>query len=359
MERSRSHRRPTAGVRRAAPASGSGRGRRRERALPPWLTLLISLLFLVFSFAFIFFVARSCVASQENREVLTYISGSKSTLSDSANLGNTRLQDQIEAALTDPQQLQTDELNAAADDAENHYLSALNDAEVPQEFEQSHHYMVSALGIRADATRDLANAARGDREGLGEVAGQAVESYKVSDALVRDNYVPAAEEALREAGRRRDQNYLYEPQPFMDYEALGLAGGGGASGAAADGGDPNAPRGVQVLSATVAGQPLYQDGQAVLSGDDEPVFEVTVENSGEVALTGVPVEVVLNTAAERQSRSASIERVEPAGTATVEVSGFTPGQVQEEAEVSITAGPVEGEENTDNNTLSGTVVFGI
>lgn len=359
MERSRSHRRPT-GVRGRSPqrASSGGNRRRPERALPPWLTLLGAILLLFFSFAFIFFVARSCVATQESREVLTYISNSKSTLSDSANLGNEQLQPELQAALANPKNADAEALRRAADETRKHYLSALNDGEVPKEFEETNHYMVSALGIRAMATKEIADAAGGDREGLGEAIGRAAEGYKESDALIRNYYVPSAREALRDAGRRRDQNYLYEPKPFMDYETLGLAGQeGGGGGSAA--GDPNAPRGVNVLSAMVAGQELYAGGDVVLSGNDEPVFSVTVQNSGEVPLTGVKVEVVLNTAAERQSQTSTIERIAPDETATVRVRGFTPGQLNETAQTTITAGPVEGEENTDNNTLTGSVTFGM
>jgi len=320
--------------------------------------LIFAILFLIFAFGFIFFVARSCVASQESREVLTYNTQSKSTLSDSANLGSNQLQGQVKNALNDPRSVNADALNRAADETQKHYLAALDNDEVPPEFEETHHYMVSALGIRASETRDLAEAATGDREGLGEAVSRAAEGYKVSDSLISDHYVPATQDVLRAAGRRRDQNYLYEPQPFMDYEQLGLSGqeGGGGSAAA---GDPNALRGVEVFSVEVAGQPLYPGGSVVLSGEDEPVFEVTVNNGGEVAETGVPVEIVLNTQAERQSQTASAERIEPGGSATVRVSGFTPGQLDEAAEVTITAGPVDGEENASNNTLTGTVTFGI
>jgi hypothetical protein len=43
----------------------------------------------------------------------------------------------------------------------------------------------------------------------------------------------------------------------------------------------------------------------------------------------------------------------------VEVSGFRPGELEESAEVSVKAGPVEYEENQRNNVLAGTVTFGI
>jgi hypothetical protein len=82
-------------------------------------------------------------------------------------------------------------------------------------------------------------------------------------------------------------------------------------------------------------------------------------NNGEVAETGVPVEVVLNTRAERQALSASVERIEPGGQAAAEVKGFKPGELNETAEVSIKAGPVKYEQNEEDNVLTGTVTFGL
>ena len=78
-----------------------------------------------------------------------------------------------------------------------------------------------------------------------------------------------------------------------------------------------------------------------------------------MAETGVPVEVVLNTRAERQARSAEIGRMDPGATVAVEVSGFRPGELDESAAVSVEVGTVEYEQNADNNVLSGTVTFGI
>ncbi len=110
----------------------------------------------------------------------------------------------------------------------------------------------------------------------------------------------------------------------------------------------------------VAGQQLFQDGTVVLGGSAEPVFAITVINGGEVAESNVPVEVVLNTQAERQSNSKNIQQIEPGGgTATVEVGGFRPGELDETAEVTVEAGPVEYEELLDNNTLTGQITFGL
>jgi subtilase family serine protease len=144
----------------------------------------------------------------------------------------------------------------------------------------------------------------------------------------------------------------------MDYEALGLSTSAGR-GTSSTSDEPNASRDVKILRVEVAGRPLSSNGNVVLAGSDELVFSVTVNNVGEVAETGVPVEVVLNTRAERQAIPATIERVEPDGSVTVEVRGFKPGEFDETAEVSVKAGPIKDEENENDNTLTGTVTFGI
>ncbi len=314
-------------------------------------------MFLILCFVLIFFVARSCVAAQESTQVRKYVTNADSILSDSANVGNEELQGLVLAALEDPANLDTGAINRAADATQKGYLDALRNEEIPPEFEGAHHYMVGALGIRASATRDLTEAAQGDNAEFGEALSAAVEDYKLSDAIVRNHYVPASEEALSDSGRRSDQNYLYEPKPFMDYEALGLSTEAAREASSPD--DPNALRDVGVTSVAVAGRPLLQGGNVVLTGSDELVFSVTVNNGGEVAETGVPVEVVLNTRAERQAVPATIERIEPGAPATVEIRGFKPGEFDETVEASIRAGPVKYEQNESDNTLTGTVTFGI
>ncbi|CAA9459127.1 MAG: ATPase involved in DNA repair [uncultured Rubrobacteraceae bacterium] len=361
MER-RSHR-SAPSVRRARPRGQESGARkrpartRRERAVPPWLTLLGSIVFLLICFAFIFFVAKSCVATQESSQIRKYVTGADSALSDSANVGNEQLQGAISAGLEDPASLDAATIKGVADESQKYYLGSLRNEEVPLEFEDAHHYMVTALGIRAAATGNLAAVAQGDSGEFEEAVSSAVEDYKLSDAIVRDHYVPSSEESLKESGQRGDQNYLYEPRPFMDYEALGL--GSGSTQEAAMPEDPNALRDVRIVDVKLAGQPLLPGGNVVLTGSDELTFSVTIANAGEVAETGVQVEVVLNTRAERQAILATVERMDPGGTAIVEVRGFKPGEFNETAPVSIEAGPVEYEQRKEDNTLAGTVTFGI
>jgi hypothetical protein len=312
-------------------------------------------LFLIMCFGFVFFVARGCVAAQESTQVRKYVTSADSTLVDSSNTGRQELQPAVASGLEDPASLGPEALGRVADESQKYYLDALRNEEVPPEFEGVHHYMVSALGVRATTTEELARATENDPEGFGEALSAAVGDFKLSDALVSNHYVPGSERALTSSGRQSEQAYLYEPEPFMDYEAMGLSSG--REGAAP--GDPNAAHGLEIYGVEVAGQALLPGGDVVLTGSDEPVFSVAVTNGGEVAETGVPVEVVLNTRAERQARSAEIGRMDPGATVAVEVSGFRPGELDESAAVSVEVGTVEYEQNADNNVLSGTVTFGI
>ncbi len=343
-------------------SSGGGSGWRsgrfrRERTLPPWLTLLGSVLLLILCFSFVFFVAKSCVATQKSTEIRKYITSADSILSDSANVGNEELQTVILGTLEDSANQDAAAMDRASASTRKGYLDALRKEEVPPEFEEAHHYMITALGIRAAATKNLAGAAEENREKFGEALSTAIRDYKLSDAIVRDHHLPASEEALKESNRRSEQNYLYEPRPFMDYEALGLSTDTRTASSSPD--DPNALHEMELLSVEVAGRPLYANQNVILAGSDELTFSVLVNNGGEVVETGVPVEIVLNTRAERQALPGTIERIEPGASAKVEVKGFKPGELDETAEVVAKVGPIKHEENKDDNTLTGTVTFGI
>ena len=305
-------------------------------------------------FGFIFFVARGCVATQQSTQVRKYVTSADSLLSDSTNAGRGELQRVLSNAGGDPAKLDDGELAQVANRTEQQYLQALRQEEIPPEFEDAHHYVVTALGIRSQATDRLAQAASGD--GFDEELTTAVEDYRTSDSIVADFYVPAVKRSLETAGQTGDQTYLAEPQSFMDYGALGFDAAPVAGSARSD---PNSLHEVQVAAVRVAGKPLYQGTNVVLTGAEEPTFAVTVGNGGEATEAGVDVEVIVNTSAERQARSKTIARLEPEKPKTVQVGGFIPGELDETARVIVEVGPVEYEKATANNTLTGTVTFGI
>jgi hypothetical protein len=307
-------------------------------------------------FGFIFFVARGCVATQQSTQVRKYVTSADSFLSDSSNAGREELQRILGNARGNPASLDDEALAQVANRTEQQYLQALRQEEIPPEFEDAHHYVVTALGIRSQATEKLVQAATGDASGFSGELATAFEDYRTSDSIIANHYIPAVKHSLEIAGQTSDQNYLEEPQSFMDYGELGIDTPP-VSGVARS--DPNALHGVRITAVRVAGMQLNSDGNVVLTGADEPIFAVTVGNEGEVPETGVEVEVVLTTRAERQSEGKTIARLEPKEMATVEVGGFVPGELDETARVTVEAGPVEYEKRTANNALTGRVTFGI
>ena len=314
---------------------------------------------LLIALALIFFVGRGCLANQEATQVRKHVMSSSDLLGDSSTLGREKLQPLIQSAGGDPAQLDPAALDQIVKEAQQLHQLSMDSSEVPQEFEESQPYLQSALGIRASATERLRQAASGDPGTFNEAVANAVEDYRTSDSIAINHYFPASKSAIEKAGQREDEKYLKEPRPFMDYGELGFDAATNASATQARAA-PNALHGVEIGGVVVAGQQLFQDGTVVLDGSAEPVFAVTVANGGEVAENNVPVEVVLNTQAGRQSNSQNIQQIEPGGgTATVEVGGFKPGEPNETAKVTVEAGPVEYENLLDNNTLTGSVTFGV
>lgn len=313
---------------------------------------------LLLALAFIFFVGRGCLATQEATQVRKYVMSSNDLLGDSSTLGREKLQPLIQGSGGDPAQLDRGALDQIVEESQRLYQLSLENDEVPREFEKAHPYLESTLGIRASATERLQRAASGDPGTFNEALATAVEDYRTSDSTAINHYFPASKSAIEQADQQEDQEYLDEPRPFMDYGELGFDEATTASSQVRA--DPNALHGVEIGGVVVAGQQLFQGGTVVLGGSAEPVFAVTVINGGEVAETNVPVEVVLNTQAERQSNSKSIEQIEPGGgMATVEIGGFRPGELNETADVTVEAGPVEYEDLLDNNTLTGSITFGL
>ena len=308
------------------------------------------------AFGFIFFVARGCVATQESTQVRKYVTSADSVLTDSSNAGRGELQGTLSNSGGDPGMVDEEALAGVAHQSDRYYTQALQNDEVPPEFEDAQPYLISALGVRKEATENLASAATGSGNGFGDALATAVEDFRTSDSIIANHYIPAVRESLEQAGQTGDGGYLEEPRPFMDYREIGFDA---ASAASTGRSDPSAVHGVQIDAVTVAGRPLAPGGNVVLTGGDEPTFAVTVANGGEVPESAVDVEVILNTDAERQSKNATVPRIEPKGTATVEIGGFIPGALNEAVETTVEAGPVKYEKTTDNNTLQGSVTFGL
>jgi hypothetical protein len=355
----RSYRASKASSPRSGRSSGGGsrppKKKRKERALPAWLTLLGAILILVLAFIFIFAVAQSCVSNQESTQVRKYETSSDGLISESTKIGNEQIQPLLKDAGGDPKAIDAEALAQASSESERLYNLARKNEEVPPEFDGVHHYLVSALGMRAGATQDLKESVAGDAKGFAEDLPTVVEDFRASDRIIQNHYLPGSRKALEAAGQFEDEADF---DTFINYNELGFDQADKGGGVAKES-DPNALHGVEITAVEVAGQALVPGGEVVLTGSDTPSFTITITNGGEVTESAVPVEVIMNTKIERQSQSKTIEKIEPNGTATVEMTEFNPGELDEQVEVTVETGPVQYEEFLDNNSLTGIVTFGL
>ena len=243
------------------PRSGSprrtrGKSRRRpgrssgNRALPPAVTVFGGVLLLALAVFFIFSAARGCVATQEATEVRKYVTGSNSLLTDSSNLGREKLQPLLQQSNGEPGQIDEEAINQVVEQSERLYRQAQENSEVPPEFDEANNYLVSTLGVRATATRQLQRTLSGNTGGSGDALSAAVEDYQTSDSLAQQHYFPASENALEDAGHQEDRNYLEEPRAFMNYRDLGLD----EAGAGETGGGPNVLHDLRISGGEVAGR---------------------------------------------------------------------------------------------------------
>ena len=254
------------------------------------------------------------MATQEATGVRKYVMEANSLLTDSSNLGREKLQPLLQRSNRGPGQIDEEAMGQVVEQSEHLYQQAQENSEVPPEFEEANNYLVSTLGVRATATRQLQRTLSDDAGGSGGAISAAVEDYRTSDNLAQQHYFSASENALKRAGQQEDRNYLEEPRAFINYRDLSLDEAGAT---------PNALHGV------------------------------------EIAEREVPVKVVSDTQAGRQANSERIRDIQPSAEASVvETGGFRPGESDETAEV-VEAGPVEYEELTDNNILNGWLTFGL
>ena len=113
----------------------------------------------------------------------------------------------------------------------------------------------------------------------------------------------------------------------------------------------------------IAGVRVVPGGQELVPGEDNTVeltddlgFEVLIENSGESQETQVKVMLIIRQ--EPQIRKEQvIDVINPGETKTVRFTGFDTRQFSTQTTLQVQVEPVQGEQNTDNNTREYPIIF--
>jgi CARDB len=113
----------------------------------------------------------------------------------------------------------------------------------------------------------------------------------------------------------------------------------------------------------IAGVRVQPGGQELVRGEDNTVeqsadlaFEVLVENSGESQETQVKVTLVVRQQ-PRISKEQVIDVINPSETKTVRFTGFENLEFSAQTTLQVQVEPVEGENNTNNNTVEYPIIF--
>ena len=127
---------------------------------------------------------------------------------------------------------------------------------------------------------------------------------------------------------------------------------------------PGTLRGNGIISVTAVGEETVelstQDLNEIVA-TPELSFRVVVENSGEAQEVQVPVTLTIQRAANPIRKQAVIEAINPGQRTTVPFRdiGLTADDFGEQTTLQVAVEPVEGEENTDNNSFDYPVIFSV
>jgi hypothetical protein len=261
------------------------------------------------------------------------------------------------------------ELGGLADRQEQG-LDRARDLDPPGPLRSHQQQMIESLLLRESGLRGLADAFARTADfqvprRAGEVLVQQAHRLLASDVVWDDLFrAPAALELERQdvsGVAVPDSNFLEDPQlATRQRMALIWRRIEGATTPP----PPGALRGNGIVSVEALGQETVRLSTTELTeivATPELRFRVVVENSGEAEEVQVPVTLTIQRAANPIRKVFEVEAIRPGQQVPVIFTdiGLVPDDFGEETTLQVAVEPVEGEENTENNTFEYPVIFSV
>jgi hypothetical protein len=261
------------------------------------------------------------------------------------------------------------ELGGLADRQEQG-LDRARDLDPPGPLRSHQQQMIESLLLRESGLRGLADAFARTADfqvprRAGEVLVQQAHRLLASDVVWDDLFrAPAALELERQdvsGVAVPDSNFLEDPQlATRQRMALIWRRIEGATTPP----PPGALRGNGIVSVEALGQETVRLSTTELTeivATPELRFRVVVENSGEAEEVQVPVTLTIQRAANPIRKEFEVEAIRPGQQVPVIFTdiGLVPDDFGEETTLQVAVEPVEGEENTENNTFEYPVIFSV
>jgi hypothetical protein len=241
-----------------------------------------------------------------------------------------------------------------------------NGLDVPGDLNSAQNELLSVLELRRDALAKVTAALRvglGDanrREGTTEVAKQ-MQVFLASDVIdtlrfradlfdVLNEHDLSAPPQLPKTGFVPDIQWL---QPdFVADQVNALRTGTGGGGTATPGLHGNG-----IAAVSLGGVALAPGGSASVTLSETLAFEVQVQNQGENTENDVTVTVTVGDGGDAETREKTIDTIAAGEIQTVTIPLDKQPPTGQNVPIKVTVKPVPGEQKTDNNTQTSTVIF--
>ncbi len=303
-------------------------------------------------------VINNCRGDQKQSAYEGYMEDVDGVATESAQLGS-----QLNERLTTPG-IKLEELRANVEglrEQQEQILARTEDLSPPGPLVEQQEALVETMQFRVNG---LAGIARGlqlvaqtddPQESGGNLADQA-QRLVASDIVYADAFRAASESVLDQQGVTNIavpasvfvQNPEFASPSFWTQTVQRLTQGPEAGGVHGNG---------------IAGVRVQPGGQELVRGEDNTVeqsadlaFEVLIENSGESQETQVKVTLIIRQDPQIRKEQ-TVDVINPGETKTVRFTGFENLEFSAQTTLQVQVEPVEGENNTDNNTVEYPIIF--
>jgi hypothetical protein len=246
-------------------------------------------------------------------------------------------------------------------------VTGARDLDPPGPLRSYQQQMIDALVLRESGLRGLTDAFARTADfqrpaAAAEVLAEQTRRLSASDIVWDDLFkVPVASELERQGVNGvavPDSNFLEDPQlatrqrMALIWRRVNNATTPPPAGAL---------RGNGIVSVTALPQSiqLSRDDLNQIQSSPELRFRVVVENSGEAEEVQVPVSLTIQKSPTPIRKERVIERISPGQTVPVVFTDIGEVDFAEQTTLQVEVTPVEGEENTTNNTYEYPVIFGV
>jgi hypothetical protein len=311
------------------------------------------------------FGLRSCAGSRKDRALKDYNRDVAAVVSDSdSQVGKPFFRLMANGAReSDQLRVQVNQLRLAADED----VKRAKGFNVPSQMRPAQDNLLLALNLRADGLRKIADQipraqGRGQpsEDAVNKIAGQMLQ-FSASDTIYKVRAAPFVKQALDDEGisGQTIANSQFLPDiawlsPQTVGDRLGRSAGGSSSTTVAPGLHGHSITSVSVGTTTLAPSPGIN---RVPAGSSGPTFVVKFSNAGDNDERDVRVTIRVSGAGTPISQTKTIAQTKAKADSTVSIPLGKAPSVGQAVTVEASIAKVPGEENTDNNKQSYTVIF--